>query len=286
MDHFSFSNFSNHIFAHMNSTENERERDAYTNILNILISIQKNTGIDTIDYLPSDKIFLPMFAEQVFSQFDEDGIISKIFEIIGFTTKTYLEFGATKEFNNTQNLHVNHGFSGTLWGSESECDYNTIHKEFVTVENVGHLCEKYNVQKDLDFLSIDIDGNDWYVWREISKFISPRVVVIEYNGEFRVDDDKIIPYDSTFEWDRKTKYFGATLRAMFNLGNTLGYSLVACNRHGNNAFFIRNDCIPENTIYGVNDYKLLYRSLHSTSSPTEYYEDSDKPWVTSKDMLV
>lgn len=283
--HVSLSNFLHHMVSRAELTSDQIEKNTYMNIAHFLVQIFDKTGYDTLDCIPSDRIFLRNHEKKVTSQFGEDGIIEKIFEIIGTTNKKYLEFGATSEMNNTQNLHENHGFTGTLWGSEEHCDYNTIHNEFVTVENVGKLCENYSIDKELDFLSIDIDGNDWYVWREISKYTKPRVVVIEYNGEFRVDDDKVIPYDPKFTWDRETTYFGATLRALFNLGRTLGYSLVCCNRHGNNAFFIRDDCIPKDTFYGVNDYKLLYRSLHSTGNHDEYYKPSDKHWLSSTDLL-
>lgn len=282
--HISLSNYLNHLSSDINRDGvPEQHKLIYINVANFILNLIEKTGIDTLDVIPPDAVYLTRHEKHVFSQFGEDGIIEKIFELIGETNKKYLEFGATTTCNNTKNLHVNKGFTGTLWGSDGhECDYNTIHKEFVTVENIGELCTKYEIDKDLDFLSIDIDGNDWYVWRELSRRIRPRVVVIEYNGEFRVDDDKIIPYDPTFEWDRKTKYFGATLRALFNLARSMGYSLVTCNRHGNNAFFVRDDCLdPSQNIYGVNDYKLLYHSLHSTGNSDEYYEEDTGEWLSS-----
>jgi len=271
----------NHI-----SLTNLMKRVQSDEVRNILRDIRVLTGVDTLNVVPDDQVFLERHEKKVYTYNGDDGIIEKIYNLIGYGSKTYLEFGATHVHNNSQNLHINHGFTGTLWGGE-KTEYAEIHNEFVTCENIKELLERYNVSENLDFLSIDIDGNDWYVWREITKYRKPRVVVIEYNGEFRVDEDRVIPYDPQFTWDFKTDYFGATLMALFKLGRHLGYSLVACNSQGCNAFFVRDDCIPESPkIYGMNDPTILYRSLHSTQRYNEYYEsDTTRPWTSASQLL-
>lgn len=237
-----------------------------------------NTGLDVLPKIDSNKCFLNLCEKRVSSQFGEDGIIEKIFEVIGTTNKFYLEFGSTGEDDNTTNLRNAHGFTGVLWGN-----FNNV---FVTAENVCNLCKEYNVPSEFDFMSIDIDGNDWYIWREISKCVKPRVVCIEYNGEFLPDDDKLIVYDPWFKWDMRTRYFGASLKALFILGRYLGYNLVCCNNTGNNAFFIRDD-IDCSKFACVNDYKTLYRSLKSTQHVSGYYEkeSDDVVWLTTKDVM-
>ncbi len=247
-------------------------------LVNFLSYIVDQTGIDVLPKLPNDKIFLNRHEKHVTSQFGEDGIIEKIFEVIGTTDKFYLEFGATGEDDNTTNLRKAHDFTGVLWGN-----FNNV---FVTVENVGDLCKEYNVPREFDFMSIDIDGNDWYIWKEISKYVRPRVVCIEYNGEFLPDDDRLIVYDPEFKWDLKSKYFGASLKAVYTLGRELGYNFVCCNMTGNNAFFIRDD-IDVSMFVNVNDYKTMYRSLKSTQTLSGYYEDDPlcRSWLSTKDVL-
>ena len=84
---------------------------------------------------------------------------------------------------------------------------------------------------------------------------------------------------------KETNYFGATLRALYNLGRKLGYSLVCCNNTGTHAFFIRDDCVPDN-LYGVNNYRLLYRSLKTNpKSESGYYEHEDGQWTSSEVLL-
>lgn len=271
--HFSLTNF-------MRRVQNPEVRE-------FVRQIRAATGVDTLDFIPTDSVFFEQHEKSVFTYNGDDGIIEKIYHVIGYGSKTYLDFGATKLHNNSQNLHVNHGFTGTLWGGE-QAEYTTIHDEFVTCENVKELIDKYSVPENLDFLSIDIDGNDWHIWREITKYVKPRVVVIEYNGEFRVEDDKVIPYDPKFSWDFKTNYFGATLMAHFKLGRHLGYSLVSCNSQGCNAFFVRDDCIPDTAkIYGLNEPRILYRSLHATRNPDEYFENdkNERPWTSAQKLL-
>lgn len=182
-----------------------------------------------------------------------------IFDTIGFTNKKYLEFGATEFHNNSQILHDKHGFTGVLWnGSTSACSYSQIFQEFITIENIKELCAKYEVPNEPDFVSIDIDGNDWHVWRELNKVCRPRVLVIEHAGQFPPGDDRVMPYNSDHVWDGSC-YHGASIEALYLLGRALGYSLVCSDNVGVNLFFVRDDLEPEKKFYGTNNIKMLYR---------------------------
>jgi tetratricopeptide (TPR) repeat protein len=90
-------------------------------------------------------------------------------------------------------------------------------------------------------LSIDIDGNDYFVWQALT--YRPRVVVIEYNASVPPELSRAIVYDPKFKWDN-TDYFGASLRALADLGNRKGYELVYCERAGGNAFFVARSELP------------------------------------------
>lgn len=126
--------------------------------------------------------------------------------------------------------------------------------EKVTAENIQDLFRKYNVPKNFDLLSIDIDYNDYWVWKSITDY-SPRVVVIEYNSSIPPTESKVVPYDPDAQWDG-TNYFGASLLALKNLGLTKGYTLIGCESRGVNAFFCKSDLVKGFTIKGIQE---LYR---------------------------
>ena len=211
------------------------------------------------DIVPDGMVYLPEHNRRIYSQNGEDGVTMAIFDSIGFTNKKYVEFGATDTCNNSQILHEKYGFTGVLWnGSNTVCSYSTIFQEFITVENIKELCTKYEVPAEPDFVSIDIDGNDWHVWREMNKVCRPRVLVIEYNGNAPHYVDRVMPYKADHVWDG-TEYHGASIQAMYLLGRSLGYSLVCVDNVGVNLFFVRDDLEPEKKFFGTNNVKLLYR---------------------------
>jgi len=132
-----------------------------------------------------------------------------------------------------------------------QCD---VKNEKVTAENIQNLFEKYNVPKHFDLLSIDIDFNDYWVWKAITDY-SPRVVVIEYNSSIPPNERRVVSYDPEAVWDG-TNYFGASLLALRNLGLKKGYRLVGCDNNGINAFFCKSELISG---FEIKDIQDLYR---------------------------
>lgn len=126
--------------------------------------------------------------------------------------------------------------------------------EKVTAENIQNLLQKYNVPKDFDLLSIDVDYNDYWIWKAIVDFY-PRVVVIEFNSSIPPNESKVVPYDPDTKWDG-TNYFGASLLALKNLSLEKDYTLVGCDNNGVNAFFCRSDLVSKLKIKNIQD---LYR---------------------------
>ena len=106
-------------------------------------------------------------------------------------------------------------------------------------ENVDSLFSGFGVPRTFDLLSIDIDGNDYWVWKALERH-RPRVVLVEYNIFFGVHDRRTIPYDARHEWD-KSGYHGATLAAFRDLGEQKGYALVYTDPYAPNAFFVSRD---------------------------------------------
>ncbi|MGH2997182.1 MAG: hypothetical protein ACRDM9_12780, partial [Gaiellaceae bacterium] len=98
---------------------------------------------------------------------------------------------------------------------------------------------------DVDFLSLDIDGNDYWVWQAISA-AEPRVVAIEYNASFGPERSVIVPYKDGFDRYREHVsgfYHGASLAALTKLGAEKGYALAGCDSRGANAFFVRRELL-------------------------------------------
>ena len=130
-----------------------------------------------------------------------------------------------------------------------------IKNERITAENIENLFQKYQVPKNFDLLSIDIDYNDFWVWKAISKF-HPRVLVIEFNSSVPPTESKVVPYDPNAQWDG-TNYFGASLLALKNLSLEKNYTLLGCDSNGINAFFCKSDLVKN---FKIKDIEDLYRS--------------------------
>ena len=196
---------------------------------------------------------------RVHSQNGEDGLLLYILSQVGVTNRTLGEFGVSDGIQcNAANLIINFGWGGLLMdGSSDKVETARSHyagfadayperlkieSAFVTVENVNGLFEAAGLSGEIDLLSIDIDGNDYWVWEALD-VVSPRVVAIEYNGSFSAERAVTIPYDPDFnrlDAHESGWYHGASLSAFHKLGQKKGYRLVACDSFGVNAFFVRS----------------------------------------------
>ena len=198
---------------------------------------------------------LARFEYQVYSQNGEDGIIEEIFRRIGVTNKFFVELGVQNGLEcNTTNLLVN-GWSGYWVEGSRDCVEQLsrtfseliskgvlrIRNAFIVAENISSLLKSASIEKEFDLLSIDIDGNDYWVWKALADY-APRAVVIEYNAMFRSNVKWVMKYNPDHVWTG-TSYFNASLKSLELLGEQKGYKLVACNFTGANAFFVREDLI-------------------------------------------
>jgi hypothetical protein len=114
--------------------------------------------------------------------------------------------------------------------------------EFITVENINDLLKNNTDGKDVDLLHIDIDGNDYWIWKAVTA-IRPKIVIVEYNSVFGVDRPITVPYKPDFI--RQNEHFsrlyaGSSLLALITLANEKGYKFIGSNDAGNNAYFIQN----------------------------------------------
>lgn len=206
---------------------------------------------------------LDEYENTIYSQSGEDGIIDKLFQIVGTDSKYYVEFGAGDGhlISNTKALRELYGWNGLLLDCAYEDKNLNLHKEFITAENINDLFVKYKVPENLDLLSIDIDGNDFYVWKNIDSKYKPKVIVVEYNHQYKLDD-KVVIYNPDARFDG-TDYYGASLKAFYLLGRFKGYSLVHVLKNGVNLFFVRNDILEKisTEFSNVNNLEKLYVNL-------------------------
>lgn len=172
-----------------------------------------------------------------YSQFGESKILYEIFEKIGTYNKYGVEFGASDGFwTSNLRMFLDMGWTGLQMEGIEE-NKNDVKFEFITRENINNLFEKYNVPHKFDLLSIDLDGNDYWIWKELN--YEPNVVLIEFNAHFDKESKIVLEYDSSHVWDF-TYAYGASFKAMVELAETKGYYLF--NHHEFvDLIFIKNE---------------------------------------------
>jgi hypothetical protein len=193
---------------------------------------------------------------QAFSQRGEDGIIQYIIGKIEIPNRIFIEFGVEDYTeSNTRLLLINNNWSGLVIDGDKKnirfiksdfiywkYDLTALHS-FITRENIDGLISSYTNCRDIGLLSVDIDGNDYWVWEAIAS-ISPRIVVCEYNSAFGPSQKVSVPYDPGFVRSRShysDLYFGASLSAFCHLAEKKGYDFIGTAGAGVNAFFVRKD---------------------------------------------
>lgn len=210
-----------------------------------------------------------------FSQNDEDGILDFLFRNIPPVNWFFVEFGVGPPWGSNleqTGLEANcrllkeNGWHGLFMDANLYPEPYDVKQEFVTALNINLLLSKYRVPVQFDLISIDVDGQDFWVWSNL--MCLPQVVLIEYNANLPVDASLVVPYQADFVWDG-TKWFGASLLALNRLGISKGYVLVYAN--GVNAFFVRRDLLanPQDFIF---EKIYRYRDLHSPGKP-------GRPWT-------
>lgn len=193
---------------------------------------------------------------RVFSQSNEDGLIQYLINHIEISNKTFIEFGVENYLqSNTRFLLLHNNWSGLVMdGSKENIEY--VKRDlismmydleavsaFITKENINDLIRARGFDEEVGILSIDIDGNDWWVWRAID-CIRPCIVICEFNPIFGSNTTISVPYKSDFfryNSHYSGLYWGASLGAYVELGKKKGYKLVCINQLGHNAFFVRED---------------------------------------------
>jgi hypothetical protein len=197
---------------------------------------------------------------KVFSQWGDDGIIDFLTNYLEISNNIFIEFGVENYTeSNTRFLLMKSNWSGLVMdGSEKNIQairseeiywkYNlTPVNSFVTTENINAIIQANNFTGETGLLHIDIDGNDYWIWKAI-KVVNPIIVIIEYNSIFGYSHPWTIPYIADFirtQVHSSNLYYGTSLLSLCDLADEKGYYFIGCNSNGNNAYFIRKDKIKQ-----------------------------------------
>jgi hypothetical protein len=215
---------------------------------------------------------LRLYEERIHSQNGEDGIVREICQRLGLDHGVFVEFGSGPgDECICARLGMEDGWQGFFWEGDPEFAdslrnrYANVQgvscsQAWIDAESIEELFTNQGVPQDIDLLSIDIDGNDYWVWKALVSR-NPKIVVIEYNATIPPPDLWVMEYNPTHNWNG-TSYQGASLQSLVNLGREKGYKLVATDSRGVNAFFVREDCFDAS--------RFLDASTEYLYSPPDY----------------
>lgn len=215
---------------------------------------------------------------QVYSQFGEDGIIEWLVDNLELQNKTFVEFGVENYLEaNTRFLLLNRNWTGLVF------DGNPMHMEFlrssatywrndvqaqaafITVENIKELIQRNRFFGPLGILSIDLDGNDYWILKELEG-LHPDILILECNPVFGDRHAVTVPYDAQFERfssHHSGLLFGASIAALRELAESRGYEFLGTCSNGLNAFFVCSDLAPR--IAGKIKRHIAWPAIHRDS---------------------
>jgi len=259
-----------------------------------LINQIKSHGIDTMHK-----------AEfRVFSEYGDDGIIQYLINQIDIDIEhqKFIEFGVENYTeSNTRFLLINNNWTGLVMDrSRANIDFIkndkiywrydlTARQCFVDRENINQVISDNGFSGELGILSIDIDGNDYWIW-ECVNVVNPVIVIVEYNSIFGDKHAITIPYDPTFNRaaaHASWLFWGCSLKALCLLAEKKGYVFVGSNSNGNNAYFVRKDKLGGLTPLRVDSgyVKSKFRESRNAEGRLSYIA-GDQRLKTIEDMVV
>ncbi|MFT5285144.1 MAG: hypothetical protein ACI8TQ_001306 [Planctomycetota bacterium] len=233
--------------------------DRVYDVTDALVELQAREHAKRVAALPAGTP-LSECEFRIYSQFGEDGILQHLTAHVPFAEKSFVEFGVEdfQEANCRLLLRLAPWRALILDGRpdlDEVLDADplkfwrnlTARSTFITAENINQLLTENGFTGDLGILSIDVDGNDYWIWHAV-EVAEPRIVIIEYNSIFGPDAAVTVPYKPDFvrgQAHPSMLYCGASLAAQCHLAESRGYVLVGSNSAGNNAFFVRKDVLGD-----------------------------------------
>jgi hypothetical protein len=212
---------------------------------------------------------------KITSQFGEDGVIARIAQDLGIENGSFFEFGIGPEWQHSfeqAGLEGNcvrlrsKGWKGVFADGGALPIEAGVERAFITAFNINEVWDRYDLPVDVDVLSIDVDGQEFWIWLALMK--RPKIVVVEYNGSIPAGESRTIQFDLGHVWDG-TLYHGASLLALDRLGSAKGYVLVWAN--GVNCIFVRDDLVANQGDFSFDE---IYRAW-----PAHAPDPRNRVWV-------
>jgi hypothetical protein len=243
----------------------------------------------------SQRDLLRMHELRIYSQNGEDGLLSYLFARLGTASRRVVEIGIQDGTEcNARNLIDTFGWWGLLVEGDQRSAAGAralyagraqVREAFITRENANQVLA--DAAGEIDLLSIDIDGVDYWVWDAITA-VRPRVVIIEYNAYLPPQEFRVVEYQPGFrryELHPSGYYFGASLEAYRSLGESKGYVLVACESAGANAIFVQRDEAARAGLHALTAgeayYPLTSGSKRRPAPADAYAQIAGMPFVTA-----
>jgi hypothetical protein len=237
-----------------------RERQLLSSVESELEDIKLLCAASLVDKLRSDFVYenIQDAEFKVFSQFGDDGIIQYLVNRIEIPAaqRRFIEFGVENyRESNTRFLLLNNNWTGLILDGSVENinsikndpiywkhDLTAVHS-FIDRSNINELIAANGFGGKVGILSIDIDGNDYWIWETID-VVDPAIVIVEYNSVFGATRAVAVPYDPLFNCTKahhSNLFWGSSLKALCQLGQRKGFAFVGADSHGNNAYFVARD---------------------------------------------
>jgi hypothetical protein len=214
----------------------------------------------------------------IFTYHGEDGIIAYLIHLLKDVPPVFVDAGAGNCIvGNCSTLAFHFGWKGIF--IDEDIKQIETGKRFyrhqmrdgeginfianiITPQNINSLISSTGIEGDIGLLSIDIDGNDYWIWKAVD-IVRPRIVVVEAKVEFG-EGSWIVPYGKKNSRTIDRSYNGASVEAFRKLGEKKGYKLVGANKQGYNLFFVQeHEAIPSITTKDVLGSPSTTRSFYS-----------------------
>lgn len=247
---------------------------------------------------------LDRYEFQVYSQWGEDGILQYLLQQVPVTRRTFIEFGCSDyleantrfllRLQNWRGLVIDGDAANIARIRESQLYWQhdlTAVQSFIDTMNINSIIESYGFDGEIGLLSIDIDGNDYWVWEAITA-VSPAIVVVEYNARFGCERRVTVPYApdfNRFQAHYSGIYYGASLAALVSLAHRKEFAFVGCNSAGNNAFFVRSNLLNSHirSQSACEGYvRNRFRETHSADGKLSYLTPTDEDMILASLPIV
>lgn len=203
----------------------------------------------------------------------QDSFIKHIFDTIGTTNKFCVEFGSGDGYNASNTLYLEYqGWKRVMFDRNHHSPEINLHRAVLTADNICETFRGAGVPKEFDFVSVDIDGNDYWLLESLLKEFSPAVIMVETNCRFAPDVCKVMKYDPNYSWDGHS-WYGASPKAFKFLAEKFGYTVVGT--YLDEAFIVRNDKLHSD------DINRPWEEVYSSPN-IEIYAGTDKDIDESK----